>query len=703
MTSASLLATLFVAYVIWHGDVSVEAICDSLNLVPSGSVKSYGQEFRIPFPACRACSDSFQYLVIMTNPNPGNPKVTVNITINGISSTVDLSNETMEDAVTYNTYNSDDYMTVGTRITDKVALISSSDDIGLLVVTSNKMDGFTPLPVSSWGVFYVVVTHCVFRDEICQIVVVASKDADVTVDIPMEHQGTLTSQRSYKTQENLTNSLTAGQAWQIQRRVDLTGTTITSNVPVGVLAGAATAHVGNNETQGGFMEHLPPATQYGTEFIVFLTPNRVEDVMRIVALLHNTKVHITETERSRRFELKARQYISSTITGHVVHVESTRPIVVAKFSQSGKEHKYPTMTYISPTALHSKEPKIYVPGNPNLPSVSEVKIVVVTQKKYLSCLEGHVDHMLDQYELNVTDYIVAHYREPYLPSPLPMPVSCTDKHTLMTHAPFAVYLFIERDNGTTQVSVAPGSGVINPACEETVNESEGLFMNQDCFTLTKEDCSQSNSEAGDRDSYGLEFTFLIPEHYKLPEEVAASTIYLLVTKRSNETVNFTVSTPLGTKSMTYTMAPEKDTETVADFPRSTLALGSRITNRTVRVEATGEVSVVLLVVGEGQGTPSTLTARLLPDDVQGHEYYVVTLYQEEKDSQIQDAHNRWDRPIGPIGPIARLGRLKNKRFQFQATVSGDPPDPVVVGIPYKKRGSRDGVSNFRDHLLYVET
>ncbi|XP_012944452.2 uncharacterized protein LOC101850913 [Aplysia californica] len=377
----------------------------------------------------------------------------------------------------------------------------------------------------------------------------------------------------------------------------------------------------------------------------------IGDTVRVVAPYHSTKIHAILSNESIRFQLNSGQYMSRIIDEPFIHITSNRPIIVVKFSSNPG---YPTMTYISPTALYSNAPKIFVPYEASLFSSPTVNVVVITKTKYLGCLKVENAINTEQHNMKITDYVILYY-EVSASLAQPLLVICDDT-TLKAHAQFAVYLYVNDILSTLQMSTAPGSGIINPACQITA-QTPGDGVDNNCNGHADEDlCDSTNVNANadcgpvisdDRDSYGLEFTFLVPQVTKPSDTTEDDSVSLLVTKRSDSVVDFTVSTPLGSFSNNYVLAAGINSQTVG-LPGYIYAEGSQtISDRTLRVVATGEVTVILVANLVTGSDPTAMSARLLPDDAQGHEYYAVSVC-SRNECQIQVGFTLRGMPIGLI-------------------------------------------------------
>ncbi|XP_059145885.1 uncharacterized protein LOC131933060 [Physella acuta] len=145
------------------------------------------------------------------------------------------------------------YMQKGNGTFTQYVQVTSDQPCLVFVTMTQKMDGFTSLPVTSWGSRYAVVTHCERARGLCQIVVVANQQAKVVIQLPAQDKTSVswTNTLNPAAKEDLTLTLNAYEIYQLQRGYDLTGATITSDVPIGVLSGSARSTVGPRHAGGG--------------------------------------------------------------------------------------------------------------------------------------------------------------------------------------------------------------------------------------------------------------------------------------------------------------------------------------------------------------------------------------------------------------------------------------------------------------------
>jgi hypothetical protein len=62
-----------------------------------------------------------------------------------------------------------------------VETVDTTKSIGVMVIGATAYDGYTALPVASWGKAYVVATPCHGHQAKCQIVIVTKPAATVSV------------------------------------------------------------------------------------------------------------------------------------------------------------------------------------------------------------------------------------------------------------------------------------------------------------------------------------------------------------------------------------------------------------------------------------------------------------------------------------------------------------------------------------------
>ncbi|XP_059145884.1 uncharacterized protein LOC131933059 [Physella acuta] len=284
------------------------------------------------------------------------------------------------------------------------------------------------------------------------------------------------------------------------------------------------------------------------------------------------------------------------------------------------------MTVISPTVMFLKGVNQVVPSL-IWPQVSDVTngsqfVVAIGTNESLPCMNTTVLGFIGDFPFKGTDLLVHTYA---VPAGGILIASCLN-------TAYGFYMAFVNSNFSIQIPLAFSLYPINQPCNATVN-SPGDGVDNDCDGLIDEDiCTETTISnfkdcaaiiSGDRDTYGKNFTFLVPEHHETPIRVENSTISLQITSPSQADVTISITTPLNlTKlSMTLTLPASEDFLQIFIQDLSVRAVGSALfTDRTVHVTSDHEISLTLM----GNGSSFAMSLLIQPDDVLGHEYYVVT-------------------------------------------------------------------------------
>ncbi|KAH9507894.1 hypothetical protein Btru_053137, partial [Bulinus truncatus] len=392
-------------------------------IVLTGNLSTYGREFLVPFPHVNlTLSGSFQYTIYVTNPNSASIDVRV------VSMGEALQNNTIPIAskssasVPFNA----SYMMQGQGQFSRYVRLTAVFNFGVHVTTTEKMDGFTSLPVESWGTQYLAVTYCKAGDGKCQIIIIANQNAEGVlrpeidfrlsfiikninvssyfhlrwpqrlpqVSIQIMAQNSSTYNVMYTPhpapEDKFTVTLKPLEAYQLQRPYDITGAQIYSNVSVGVLSGSSGTNVGaSSSAPGAFMEFLPPEGTYGMEFVLHRTrkSSSPPDLVLIMAAQNCTVVFMSTGQQ--RFSLSRTQHLIRNFTDPLIHIRSDRPVVVVKFSQSDSVTPpiYPTMSVIVPISLYLPEATFVVPKMTDDDTATVQSMLVIGKNSTLSCLD----------------------------------------------------------------------------------------------------------------------------------------------------------------------------------------------------------------------------------------------------------------------------------------------------------------------------
>lgn len=275
---------------------------------------------------------------LMFNTNASSPTLTMFITsdVNTTGTISGASFSTISFSVTANTV---------TSVSMPVALHSHTNDVvdnkGIHVQAANDVtvyglnrapattDAYLGLPTDVLGTDYMILTYK-NTDVInaVQFGVVATTNSTTVTIIPSVTTGSRTAGTAY------TITMNQGETYQLTntaaKPADLTGTTITSDQPIGVFGSHQCANIPAGFT---FCDHicemLPPTTTFGTHFGTVPLSSRVNgDTWRFMASQDNTVVTINGTPQAA---INKGKFVETVLTSQAF-VTSDKPILAAQFA-----------------------------------------------------------------------------------------------------------------------------------------------------------------------------------------------------------------------------------------------------------------------------------------------------------------------------------------------------------------------------------
>ena len=315
-------------------------------------------------------------------------------------------------------------------------------------------DAFLALPVDTLGLNYMVTA---FQTE--------SFSANTTLGgefcvVATRNGTTLTIQPSVTTANRAAGvpymvSLNQGDVYQLIDPTvdnDLTGTVISSNLPVALLGGSQIADVPNRSytTANYLVEQAWPVADWGTHFITEPLATRTGgDLFRILAYSSGTQVFLNG---SLAATLNAGQYFQQEVV-NASEITTNYPVNVAQYSNSrtwdNVTYSDPFMVTVPPVAAYDST---YIVGAPlsNFP-VNYINLVVPTSATGSILLDGSLVSSASFTQVGASAYSGAQ-------------VSVgTGSHTLSGSAPFGVisYGFATKDGygypGAGQLVESPPS------------------------------------------------------------------------------------------------------------------------------------------------------------------------------------------------------------------------------------------------------
>ena len=162
--------------------------------------------------------------------------------------------------------------------------------------------------------------------------------------------------RTYRNGDSFQVQLNALEAFQLQAKCDLTGTSITATRPVSVFSGNARTAIGPGAiTRDHLVEQVPPVNTWGKTFVTIPTPKRtVGDYWKIVSSQDGTQVTISGTAgvKTQTRTLGCGEHWQIDIPCQdMAYIKANNPILVAKFVKSqtvGTEKADPAMLLSTP-------------------------------------------------------------------------------------------------------------------------------------------------------------------------------------------------------------------------------------------------------------------------------------------------------------------------------------------------------------------
>jgi len=219
------------------------------------------------------------------------------------------------------------YSWTNNAVTNNAVHAYASDEFTLYMVNKEEFtsDAALALPVDVLGTEYIVMSYGENRS---QFAVYATEDNTTVTITPSASFDSRPAGTPFKV------TLKRGEGYFTQANVDLTGTFISANKPVGLSNGAACKSIGKGRCDHLF-QMAPPVSAWGTTALVSGLPNGVQ--YRILAVENGTTV---SQDGSSISTLAAGHFHSTgTLSGNHVF-EANKPILVAAFME-GSGNKYP--------------------------------------------------------------------------------------------------------------------------------------------------------------------------------------------------------------------------------------------------------------------------------------------------------------------------------------------------------------------------
>ncbi|XP_067865423.1 IgGFc-binding protein-like [Heterodontus francisci] len=235
------------------------------------------------------------------------------------------------------------YMLKGNEISGKVIMITSDEDISVVVLNTryNTQDAFLNLPTINLGTIYFVVTYNGIRSNHRQFAIAngnGNERVHITITVAgfVEYNGT-----EYSDKQMFSFIMEPNQAIQFQSEADLTGTKIVSTKPVAVFSGNRCIMISSTDCDH-IAEQLYPQDKWSYSFAIFpLMDKEMMDIITIVSAENDTAVNIYTDEGNVNFMLQEGSHINLTVSGGMI-VNSAKAIMVTYLSTGGSTSLVPT-------------------------------------------------------------------------------------------------------------------------------------------------------------------------------------------------------------------------------------------------------------------------------------------------------------------------------------------------------------------------
>jgi YD repeat-containing protein len=333
----------------------------------SESLDNLGTDFWVTFPHDNnATTDRILYLTSTTDTSG-------TVTVPG------LDNWTQSFAVTANQISTIalpaevELVGVDDASTNQGVHVTSAEEIAVFGLSKSieTSDGFLALPTDALGTEYVVTSwrNFINHPQSSELAIVATEDNTVVAITPSEMLGNPGTGGLRNMNETYTITMNKGQTYQLYADSDftndLTGSIVSSNLPIAVFAGHRCALVPSNVTAcDHLVEQLPPVDTWGTSFLtvpLYGRPNG--DEFRFVASADGTIVSyennggvetvvLLDRGEFHTFNLRPAQTTPANPLNAVRAITSNLPIQLMQYSHgqdNGGVESDPFMILIPPT------------------------------------------------------------------------------------------------------------------------------------------------------------------------------------------------------------------------------------------------------------------------------------------------------------------------------------------------------------------
>ena len=248
-----------------------------------------------------------------------------------------------------------------TGIEGKVVYVHSDAEIAVYALNKEQYstDGFLAYPTDVIGYEYYTVSHTPSSSYTVFAIAAKFDDTDIDIRFPALADGGIPLRVEYGGQlytngDQLSLTLQSFQGFQCLAldQSDLTGTYITSSMPIAVFSGNVRTYVGSMTSRDHLSVQLPPVQAYGTTFPIVPTPARtVGDMIRVISSQPNTRI-LVEGPPPRYFDLTdSGDFVEFFVPSNAPStVSSDHPLLVVQITQSqvsNEELADPTMSVVT--------------------------------------------------------------------------------------------------------------------------------------------------------------------------------------------------------------------------------------------------------------------------------------------------------------------------------------------------------------------
>ena len=208
-------------------------------------------------------------------------------------------------------------------------------------------EAFVAIPTDALGKEYIVASYDIVEGQWSSFTVSAIQQGTQVKVVPT--QRLMYGRQWYMAGQIININLNRAQSVAVRSPLDLTGTYIIANKPVGVVSGASCTRVPKDRQRcDHLVEMVPPISALGSRFSLLPLLNRTGYVFRVIAGRPNVRIHVEGQihnlgQRGSFMEFKQDRQLPTSIT-------TDKPVLVMQYGM-GMEADFwgdPMMTLIPP-------------------------------------------------------------------------------------------------------------------------------------------------------------------------------------------------------------------------------------------------------------------------------------------------------------------------------------------------------------------